>query len=283
MEQHVPGISKTVIVILIIHAIFFVLSAFIMEMGSTFSLYLSEAPEDNITLLYRVFSYPLVHVNPGGESLLGFLLFALFMWWVGSALEREWGSKLFILFYVMTIGISGLLCLLLLNLIAIPFPIMGTSGMTFAIIAVFAFNNPNSRFFIFGIFPLKAKWLLFISLILTFLIPSPLYIAYSLLIQVVTGLTAVIFCMFVFPLPLWLEARVQDLKQERESKSFNKKRKRFTVYKNSKFNRGVKSEKRHTDEEIRKMANREIDKILDKIKKKSNASSGNEQKNNDEE
>ncbi len=278
MEQNLPKISKTIIVILIIHTVFFVLSVFVREIGNIFALYFLDTPASNITLLYRIFSYPLVYIHAGGDSLLGFMLFALFMWWVGTALEREWGSKLFILFYVITIVVSGILCLLLLNLIGIPFPIMGTSGITFAIIAVFAFINPNSRFYLFGIFPVKVKWLLLISLVLTFLIPSPLYIVYSLAIQLITGLCAVVFHMSVFPLPLWLEARVQGFKEDRKSKEFKKKRRRFTVYKNPKYENGIKSPNRLEDEEIRKMANREIDKILDKIKKKSDASSDKEEK-----
>lgn len=280
MEQHFPKISRVIIIILVIHSVFFVLSVILREIVNTLSLYFLDTPEANISLLYRILTYPLVYIHTGGENLFGFMLFALFMWWVGSALEREWGSKLFVLFYLITIGISGIVCLILLNLLGITFPIMGTSGITFAIIAVFAYKNPNSRFHVFGIFPIKVKWLLLVSLVLTFLIPSPLYIVYSLLIQLITGLTAVIFCRIVFPLPLWLESRVQHLNETKENREFNKKRKRFTVYKNPKYKTKAKSLDKHTEEEIRRMANKEIDKILDNIKKKSESSSDAESEDN---
>jgi len=67
------------------------------------------------------------------------------------------------------------------------------------------------------------------------------------------------------------------VRKDRENREFKKKRKNFIVYKNPKYEDKVKSLDKHTEEEIRKMANREIDKILDKIKKKSDGSPGQDQ------
>lgn len=203
MQNSFPRITKTITYILIIHAIAFVLSIFLPFLNNILALYLSPTLTENISLLYRIFTYPLVG---GYGNSIGLIFFALFMWWVGSTLEKMWGTIMFLRFYLTTISISGLLSMFLFYLIKMPLPVLGTTGITFAIIAVFAYNQPNTPFYIFGIFPLKAKWLVLIAVVLIFLNPSPVYILYNVIIQFFTGITAVVFVYLNFPRPPWLSS-----------------------------------------------------------------------------
>jgi hypothetical protein len=201
MEFTFPRMTRTVKTLLIVYASVFVLSLFIEELSRAFALYLQKEPVLNIQLIYRVFTYSLVG---SWNNVIGFGLFVLFMWWVGCGLEREWGTRTFIVFLACTVSVSGILSMMFLNLVGLPFAIMGTTGLTFAIITVLAFNHPESPFYMFGIFPLKAKWLLLVSFFLTLAAPSISYVIYAVVIQIASGLVAVIFSLVRFPVPPWL-------------------------------------------------------------------------------
>lgn len=81
-----------------------------------------------------------------------FLLLSLyFYWFVGSSLEREWGTAKFTIFY----GVG-----ILLNIVIGMF--LGYASMTYVNLSLFfAFATlyPNLQFLMFFIIPVKAKWL----------------------------------------------------------------------------------------------------------------------------
>lgn len=125
---------------------------------------------------WQFITYMFLH-DPGSFFHLLFNMFAL--WMFGSTLENLWGSKRFILFYVICgIGAAGVHMLALwydisklepmFRMGAIPaelfyaklnVPTMGASGAVMGIFAAFAYTFPNSQMFIFPIpFPVKAKY-----------------------------------------------------------------------------------------------------------------------------
>jgi membrane associated rhomboid family serine protease len=82
----------------------------------------------------------------------------LTLWLFGSALERFWGSRRFVVFFVVT-GSAALLAAAFVGLLQPTRLIAGSAGAASAMLAAFAFTFPNHLIFFYGVLPLKAKLL----------------------------------------------------------------------------------------------------------------------------
>jgi membrane associated rhomboid family serine protease len=125
---------------------------------------------------WQFITYMFLH-DPGNFFHILFNMFAL--WMFGSTLENLWGSKKFLIFYLICgVGaglvhmgalwydLSKLEVLYTDGLISpevfygnLNVATMGASGAVMGIFAAFAYTFPNSQLFILPIpFPIKAKW-----------------------------------------------------------------------------------------------------------------------------
>ncbi|MGZ5190877.1 MAG: rhomboid family intramembrane serine protease [Flavisolibacter sp.] len=127
---------------------------------------------------HQLVTYMFLH---GGFSHIFFNMFAV--WMFGRTLENVWGSKRFLIFYLVTGIGAGLLHLLVLyiemepimayfrmlppeqqaELIEAPtFKVnvatVGASGAVFGCLAAFGYLFPNSMIYIYFLLPMKAKW-----------------------------------------------------------------------------------------------------------------------------
>lgn len=86
---------------------------------------------------------------------IGHILFNMFaLWSFGSWLERIWGGKKFLFFYMACGLAAGVAQLFLSNS-----PAVGASGAIMGLFAAFAYLFPNTELFMFPIpFPIKAKY-----------------------------------------------------------------------------------------------------------------------------
>ena len=99
--------------------------------------------------LWRVLSF--IFVPTGGGFVLWFVMTTLFYYYIGNALERQWGTTRFTVFYGLGI---------LLNII-MGF-VMGSTSMYYINMSMFfsfATLYPEMQVLLFGILPLKVKWL----------------------------------------------------------------------------------------------------------------------------
>lgn len=125
---------------------------------------------------WQFITYMFLH-DPGSIFHILFNMFAL--WMFGSTLENLWGSKRFLIFYLIC-GVGAALVQIgalwydirqyeeLFNFgrisedqfrMALNIPTMGASGAVMGIFAAFAFTFPNSQLLILPIpFPIKAKY-----------------------------------------------------------------------------------------------------------------------------
>ena len=141
--------------------------------------------------IYQIITYMFMHANFGH---LFFNMFAL--WMFGNTLENLWGSQRFLLFY-MVCGIGAALCqelvqfiqlqsydvsdetmelvvakgaellqsghnwsdptLAKINLI-VNVPTVGASGAVYGLLLAFGMMFPDSRIYLYFLFPIKAKW-----------------------------------------------------------------------------------------------------------------------------
>jgi len=78
----------------------------------------------------------------------------LVLFFFGPPLEARWGEKEFLRFYLVC-GLGGVA----LSFIFLPASIIGASAATYGVMLAFAMNWPDVPIYVFGIFPVKAKYL----------------------------------------------------------------------------------------------------------------------------
>lgn len=114
---------------------------------------------------HQLITYMFLH-DPSGFSHLFFNMFALFMF--GGILERVWGQKRFVIYYLATGVGAGLVQQLTWYLTSDPATLhyyadfmitIGASGAVFGVLLAFGMLFPNIPLYIMFIpIPVKAKW-----------------------------------------------------------------------------------------------------------------------------
>ena len=111
--------------------------------------YLAFTPALILTQPWTVVTYMFVH-----RGFLHVFFNMLVLFFFGPVLEERWGSREFLKFY--------LLCGLGAAALSMFFPhigIVGSSGAVYGLMVAFAMYWPDSPIHLYGIFPIKAKWL----------------------------------------------------------------------------------------------------------------------------
>jgi Uncharacterized membrane protein (homolog of Drosophila rhomboid) len=100
---------------------------------------------------YQLVTHMFAH-DPTNFFHILFNMYAL--WMFGSVLERVWGPKRFLIFYLVC-GLAAGVAQMLVGTAAI-----GASGAIMGLLAAFAYLFPNTEFFILPFpFPIKAKYM----------------------------------------------------------------------------------------------------------------------------
>jgi len=126
--------------------------------------YLAFQPFAVVVRPWTVFTYMFVH---GDFFHLFFNMLALFFF--GPPLEERWGSREFLKFYL----ICGLGAAALSFLFAFHAGVIGASGAVYGVMLAFAMVWPDVPVYLFGVLPIKAKWLVAILVGVSFLNALP--------------------------------------------------------------------------------------------------------------
>ena len=118
---------------------------------------------------YQLFTYMFVHDDNGFMHIFFNMLMLAF---IAPILETYWGSKRFLIFYMVT-GIGAAVFSILVNIFfgAGEFGIMlGASGALYGVLMAFGMIFPNMELMLlFPPIPIKAKYLVFVTGGITFL------------------------------------------------------------------------------------------------------------------
>lgn len=109
--------------------------------------------------LFRVWQPVTYMFAHAGIDHLFFNMFAL--WMFGRILENVWGSKRFLIYY-MVCGLGAAFTQQLLQLAGVipPVPVVGASGAVYGLLLAFAMMYPDMPMYIIPFpFPIKAKWM----------------------------------------------------------------------------------------------------------------------------
>jgi membrane associated rhomboid family serine protease len=107
------------------------------------------APSAILTRPWGALTYMFLH---GGIWHL--LVNMLVLFFFGPPLEAKWGSQQFVKYYLIC-GLGGVA----LSFLFAPYWIVGASAAIYGLMLAFALNWPNAPIYIWGIFPVKAKWM----------------------------------------------------------------------------------------------------------------------------
>ena len=129
---------------------------------STASDLLAFSADRILTRPWTIVTYMFVHAGFGHVF---FNMLALFFF--GPPLERAWGGREFITYYLVC-GIGGALAAqLLVNNVGVA-PMMGASAAVFGILLAFAMTWPDAPIYLWFLLPIKAKYFVGFLALLTF-------------------------------------------------------------------------------------------------------------------
>ena len=112
-------------------------------------------------MIWQPFTYLFFHGN------IWHILINMFVLWMfGSELENAWGRKNFIKYYFIT-GIGAGIVTCLFNLQS-NIPVVGASGAVYGILLAYGLSFPNRTVYLYGLIPIKSIWFVIAIGILAF-------------------------------------------------------------------------------------------------------------------
>lgn len=99
--------------------------------------------------------------NTSGAFLL--LIALYFYYWIGSTLERQWGTAKFNLYYFSGVLLTVIGTVLASLISGVNFTIAGTEYVNLSMFLAFALLFPDTQVLLFFIIPIKMKWLAIID------------------------------------------------------------------------------------------------------------------------
>ena len=103
--------------------------------------------------VWRVLTYQFMQ-----SGALGFFFSMLILYIMGNALEEEWGTADFFIFWTLSVLGSAAVAMIL------GFPLMGSFFLSYSLLFAYAATYPEMTFYIFFVLPVKVKWLAWIAI-----------------------------------------------------------------------------------------------------------------------
>ncbi len=147
-----PMVKRLLIANTVVFAITLVAGPFVLEWFAFQPARIALRPWGPVTYMF-------VHAG------LGHLFFNMLMlFFFGPPLEAKWGEREFLKFYFIC-GLGGAA----LSFLFLPATIVGASAALYGVMLAFAMNWPNAPIYVFGIFPVPAKYLVGFMALASFL------------------------------------------------------------------------------------------------------------------
>ena len=128
-------------------------------------------PEDALLHghVWQLLSYSWLHDL---DQLTHVLFNCVALYFLGNQLARRWGTKTFLKFYLLSGLIAGIVTMLVGALVGWRFgnPVVGASGAIFGLVAANALLFPNAQFLLFFVLPVRARYLIWLSLGIDFVL-----------------------------------------------------------------------------------------------------------------
>ncbi len=108
--------------------------------------------------VHTLFTYPWVEAH-----LMSVLFNGLALWFIGSELERSWGTRVYLKFLLTAVFAAGLCYALFASLILRGTwlgggVLVGSAGLTYSLCVAYAVLYPDRQFYMMFAFPVKARY-----------------------------------------------------------------------------------------------------------------------------
>ena len=164
----IPNLMKILVIAQIVVFVMNLIGSFMKGPGLPFIWYLEFIPALILEgQVWRLVSWVLV---PHSSNLFYMLLGSYFYFWIGSQLEREWGTARFSLFYlsgiVISVLVGGALSFAQPAVMEIGMPLDLSYYLNLSIFLIIATMFGEMRVMLFFVIPIKMKWAALIDVIL---------------------------------------------------------------------------------------------------------------------
>jgi membrane associated rhomboid family serine protease len=142
--------------------------------------------------IWQLITYQFMH---GGFSHIFFNM--LMLWMFGMEIENYWGSKKFLVYYLLCGVVAGLFQLFINPLLVdTPAVTIGASGAVYGVLIAFALMFPDSYIFLYFLVPIKAKYLIGFLIVLEFMLVDSAQSNVAHLAHLGGALAGFLFIMF---------------------------------------------------------------------------------------
>lgn len=154
-EYFPPGLKWLIIVNVVVFLVDFLGGGWVQaNLRALFGL--SAAGAVHNFFVWQIFTYMFLH---GG--LMHLLFNMLTLWFFGTQLERDWGTRRFLKYYFLCGMVAGA-CVLAADILTRDSVTIGASGAIFGILVAFGVLYPNQTVLMSFLFPIKAKYMVMI-------------------------------------------------------------------------------------------------------------------------
>jgi membrane associated rhomboid family serine protease len=153
-----PAVKKLVYINLGVFFLLLVLGSTAPDIARSFETIFGLLPQAVLHgFIWQLVTYSFIHAG-----IFHILFNMLALWMFGSTLEQDWGLRRFMEFYFFCVVGAALITILMsyTHLLGMS-PAMvtvGASGGIYGLIVAFGILYAEARIYIYGIFPIKAKW-----------------------------------------------------------------------------------------------------------------------------
>ena len=194
------GIPNLMLVIVVGNALVWLLDQF--SRGFSLSSVLCFAPYYILRgEVWRLVTFVFV---PESNSLILLAISLYFYYWIGSVLERQWGTAKFTVFYLLGLALNIIAGFIIYLFVPLP---GATASMTYVNLSLFfsfATLYPDLQVLLFFIIPIKVKWLAWLDAALfTYSILKSLVMTFAVSIFSLVGVVAPIVAILNYLIFFW--------------------------------------------------------------------------------
>lgn len=145
----------------------------------------------------------------------------LMLWMFGMEIENIWGSKKFLIYYLLCGVVAGLFQLFISPLLGdSPAVTIGASGAVYGVLIAFGLMYPNRYIFLYFLVPIKAKYLIGFLIVLEFMLVDSAQSNVAHLAHLGGALAGFLFIMFDKKIDVPLK-RMMNISGYRRDNTFN--------------------------------------------------------------
>ena len=152
-----PRLTPVVKWLIIINVAVFLTTFIISSLRDPVFALFSSYPRDFITAIqpWRLITYQFLHDQ---ENIFHIFFNMIVLYFFGPLLERLWGSKKFLTFYLICGAMGGVVYPILVLSDVLPlFQLVGASGGIYGMLAAAAILMPKLKVYVFGVIPLQLR------------------------------------------------------------------------------------------------------------------------------